>query len=203
VQVLMSEITSDRARTAVSVLEAHGHEIVTCGDGTPRALPCAALRGESCVLSAHSVDVALHVEGPQPPGLGDEGLLCAIRSFVPVVVATTEPGIPSEPFGPWAAAICDLHDLDEALVAAAAAPLEAHGAAATRAANAVLASAGMAPAWRAVVRRERRRLRVELISDEPIDADLCARSAVRAEGAIREIDGVTPTIDVEIAAPHQ
>jgi hypothetical protein len=51
------------------------------------------------------------------------------------------------------------------------------------------------------VRRSGGRLRVELISETPVDRELCDRSAVRAEVAIREIDGVTPTIDVEIVAP--
>lgn len=201
-QILMTEIATDRARTAASLLEAKGHEIVTCGDGTERTVTCAALRGEACPLDRHTLDVALHVERPDAADLRDEGVLCAIRHFLPLVVAASEPGIPSDPFGGWAAAVCDLDELDEALTAAATAPLQAHSVAAERAANTVLASAGCDQTWRAVARRAGRRLRVELVSEVPVDADLCARSAVRAEGAIREIDAVTPTIDVEIVTPR-
>jgi hypothetical protein len=42
---------------------------------------------------------------------------------------------------------------------------------------------------------------VELISEQPLDRELCARSAVRAEGAIRELDAMTASIDVEIVVP--
>ncbi|MGO8875788.1 MAG: hypothetical protein ACLQNG_08500 [Acidimicrobiales bacterium] len=200
-QILMTEIATDRARTAAALLEAKGHVIVTCGDGVARSVTCAALRGEPCPLERDKIDVALHIEGADPPGLADEGVLCAIRHFLPLVVASRESGVRSDPFGSWAAAVCDLDELSETLTAAASAPLPAHSLAAERAANAVLASAGCYTTWRAVVRRSGGRLRVELISETPVDRELCDRSAVRAEVAIREIDGVTPTIDVEIVAP--
>lgn len=201
-QILMTEIVTDRARTAVSLLEARGHEIVTCGDGTDRLVACAALRGDPCPLETHSVDVALHVDREDAASLADEGVLCALRRFVPLVVATDDPGSPGEPFGRWATAVCDLDDLDATLAAAAAAPLPAHGVAAEKAANMVLASAGCAKSWTAVVRRDGRRLVVQLTSDVPVHAELCGRSAVRAEGALRLIDAVSHTIDVEIEAPE-
>jgi hypothetical protein len=201
VQILMTEIVTDRARTAVSLLEARGHEIVTCGDGTERLVTCAALRGRPCPLDAHSIDVALHVDRDETPGLQDEGVLCALRRFVPVVVAAADPGSPGEPFGRWATAVCDLDDLGATLAAAAVAPLLAHGAAAEKAANKVLASAGCAETWRAVVRRDGRRLVVELRSEAPVHPELCGRSAVRAEGALRMIDALSHAIDVEIEAP--
>lgn len=200
-QILMTEIVTDRARTAASLLEARGHEIVTCGDGTERAVACAALRGDPCPLEAHNVDVALHVDREDAASLADEGVLCALRRFLPLVVATDDPASPGEPFGRWATSVCDLDELDATLAAAAAAPLRVHGAAAEQAANKVLASAGCAETWRAVVRRDGRRLVVELTSEAPVHPELCGRSAVRAEGAVRLIDAASHTIDVEIDAP--
>ena len=201
-QVLMTELATDRARTAAALLEAKGHQVVTCGDDVPRTVSCAALRGEACPLDAQSVDVALHVEGSDPPGLADEGVLCALRRFVPLVVATRGHGSAADPFVDRAFLVCELDELERTLMQAAAAPLPAHSAAAARAANAVLASAGSVNSWQAVASRRGGRVRVELISDQPVDRETSSRSAVRAEGAIRELDTLTASIDVEIVAPE-
>lgn len=200
-QVLMTELATDRARTAAALLETRAHEIVTCGDDVPRTVTCAALRGGSCPLDRQTIDVVLHVERADGPGLADEGVVCALRRFVPLVVAARGQASAADPFVGWAAAVCDLDELEEALTEAAAAPPPAHSAAAARAANTVLASAGCVTSWQAVARRQSGRLRVELISEQPLDRELCARSAVRAEGAIRELDAMTASIDVEIVVP--
>ncbi len=196
-KILMSEIATDQARVAASILKGAGHDVVTCGDVGHRAIACAALRGEACPIETQDIDVALYVDRSEPAGLLDEGLLCALRHFIPLVVATSSPVVLPDPFGSWAAAICDMDQLDCAIRAAAKAPLQAHSVAAERAANGVLSNAGSSATWEAVVRRDGRRLRVELSSPEEVEPDLCARSAVRAEGAIREIDRVSQTIDVE------
>ena len=86
-QVLMTELATDRARTAAALLETRAHEIVTCGDDVPRTVTCAALRGGSCPLDRQTIDVVLHVERADGPGLADEGVVCALRRFVPLVVA--------------------------------------------------------------------------------------------------------------------
>jgi hypothetical protein len=132
VQVLMTELATDRARTAAALLETRAHEIVTCGDDVPRTVTCAALRGGSCPLDRQTIDVVLHVERADGPGLADEGVVCALRRFVPLVVAARGQASAADPFVGWAAAVCDLDELEEALTEAAAAPLPAHSAAAAR-----------------------------------------------------------------------
>jgi hypothetical protein len=203
VQILMTEAASESARAAALRLEAEGHTILTCGDGAHIELNCAALRGEQCPLARFEVDVALHLERSGPPTLADEGVLCALRHFVPLVVVSRDPSALAGPFDSSATAICELDDLEEALAAATTASLVRHGAAAEQAANRVLESAGREATWRADVRRTGRRLRVELVSDAPVERELCERSSVLAAGAVRQLDGVTPTLDIIVTVPDE
>lgn len=194
----MTEEISHRARVTRLQLEARGHEVVTCGDETDRPIVCAALRGEPCALSDGTVDVAVHPAAPETPGMESAGLLCALRHFVPLVVTAPDPETTNDPFTAWAAAVCDAEHLDEALDKAVAAPLVAHGEAAERGANGVLVGAGEAPTWHAVVHRIGPRLRVELRSEEPVAEALRNASAVRAASLVRELDSVSPVLDVVV-----
>ena len=202
-RVLMTDRASEPAAAAAESLEGIGHEVVTCNDGSPGLMACAVLRGDSCPFEQGGVDVAVHVDRQQALGIEDAGLLCALRRFVPVVVATEGGAAAPDELSARAAVVCDVADLDRAIVTAVGIPLAAHGRAAEAAANSVLEVAGKPPVWRAMVERlDGRRLRLELASEEALPHNLRVDSSVRAAQAVRLLDTVTPVLDVVIAAPE-
>jgi hypothetical protein len=200
----MTEVGTDRAREAAEALTARGHNVVTCGDGERRALSCSVLRGDECPLEAGEVDVAVHVERPEPLCLGDQGIICSIRRHVPVVIAVGARAAGSSSLRPWATAVCSLDDVPEAAAAAAAAPLPVHSRVAADAANQVAGRMGGRMCWGADARRSGRgRIRLELSSDEPVAPAMREKASVRALGAMRKVDPVAPALDVVVAAPSE
>ena len=195
-RILMTEITTPEAGAARRSLESAGHTVVSCGDDTDRSLQCASLRGEPCPLDGHDVDVALYVQRPGSPSIADAGLLCALRRFVPVVAATRDPVDRTDAIATAATVVCRIEDVETALEHARRLPLTVHEGAAEKGANSVLLAVGEEASWRASVRREGRRLRVELTSDRPVARQLREASAERAAGAVRAVDPDAPTIDV-------
>ncbi len=198
-RILMARTWSEREQAALRRLEASGHDVVTCADAQPGSWTCSLLRGDRCPLDLRKVDVAVHVERPEPLSLDDEPVLCALRHFVPVVAVLAEDGRQTK-LGELVAASCALDDIEPALVAAAAAPLSAQSRAAEVAANR-RAVAGDTT-WRGAVTRSSGRLRVELTSDEPVSRELRSRVAIRAADAVREVDQVSPFLDVVVIAPR-
>jgi hypothetical protein len=200
----MTEVGTERAREAAEVLRAHGHDVVTCGDGERRALSCSVLRGQPCPLDSGKVDVAVQVERPEPLGLDDQGIICSIRRHVPVVVAAGPRAAGSSSLRPWAATVCSMDDLPMAASAAAVASLPLHSTVAAEAANQVAARLGGRMCWGADARRAGRgRIRLELISEEPVSATMRLNACVRAIGAVRAVDQVAPALDVVVAAPSE
>jgi hypothetical protein len=100
--VLVAESHPRVAAKAADALVAAGHRVHRCHDDPERAFPCRGLvESSTCPLVDH-VDVALLVrgaDGPWPTRLED-GVLCAIRTGIPVVEQGSEV---VDPFTPWIA----------------------------------------------------------------------------------------------------
>lgn len=200
----MTETETEGAQIAAEVLRGRGHKVVTCGDGTRRALSCAVLRGAECPLDVADVDVSVHVERPEPLGLDDQGVICAIRRHIPVVVAAGPRAAGSTELRTWAAAVSSLDELETTVKSVAASALAAHASVAAEAANRQAAGAGSQPCWRAEARRSGQgRIRLELITDEPSPPSKRLDASVRAVGALRKLDPRTPVLDVIVAAPNE
>jgi hypothetical protein len=191
--VLVTESDPGAADHAIARLEAAGHRVQRCHEQGSRAFPCAGLSG-TCPLEG-GIDVVLDVRArtrswPTPL---EDGVSCALRQRVPVVVAGRSNLNPFAEFG----ALADDGDVVAACEAAAHAALPVHGELATKALHETLARAGLptAGAVATVVRRDGR-LRAEL--DVPAGAGETVRrtAEVRVLGALRAYDTYASGVDV-------
>jgi len=204
-EILMTQLRDDRARSvAVSLME-RGHEVSTCAEGhDDSTFACAALRGDACPIDARPVDIAVHVpfDGNAEPGIEDEGVLCALRQHIPLVLVAEGP-VPVLPdgdgFAPWAAAICEPSALEATLVQVLAEPLELHSVAATEAANDVLGTHGVPGDVVGSVRRVNGGLHVDLVVDKAVPQPVMEAAAVRAHDAVRLVDNDNRSVDVSVS----
>jgi hypothetical protein len=179
------------------VLESGGHEVVHCRDEHDGTFPCTALteRG-SCPFEASTVDVVVTARDrawPRPSPLED-GAICAIHRFVPLVVhgATA-----LDPFDQWAVAETTTDaELLEAVARAAAAPLPEHGAVAAATMRDLLAVQGVSSDGCSVeVRRAGGRLVVTLALT-PEAEPFAPGMTVKILTALRGLDPYADGIDV-------
>jgi hypothetical protein len=179
------------------VLRSGGHEVVHCRDEHAGTFPCTALtdRG-SCPLEAASVDVVVTARDrawPRPSPLED-GAICGIHRFVPLVVHGTTA---LDPFERWAVAETTTdEELLGAVERAADAPLPEHGATATTTMRDLLAGQGVVDDASAVeVRRARGRLVVTLALT-PQAEPFAGAMTVKILTALRTLDPYCDGIDV-------
>lgn len=199
-RVLLLETRSGIANDAAEQLAVHGHTVVRCHERGRRVFPCNALvDGAQCPLAddRRPVDVALtirHQASPLPVPLED-GIACALRAHVPVVVAGEAASNPYQPFGAVEAG----DDVVAACEAASTATLERHGAIALEAFARSLECLGVTdPGARATVHRNRGGLRVVISLSVPVDESVLPLATTRVVGALRAFDRVAPTIDVSV-----
>ncbi|HVM08542.1 MAG TPA: hypothetical protein VM345_08775 [Acidimicrobiales bacterium] len=186
VHILFSETVTTAAGLAASSLHADGHAVHRCHDQRDLGLACSALRGGACPLESEPIDVAVTVrtdEGVRPQ-IGDDGVFCAIRRRLPVVVAGTAR---THPFLRFAHTRPRAGQSLADAVEAATASLPDHSRVAT-----LEAQRCAGPDAIATVTRRHGGLFVE------IDAvgDKRERTAVRVAGAVRAFDPYAPSIDV-------
>ena len=87
-RVLISEANPKSADAVAAELRAAGHEVVRChAEGAP-VFPCSGLAGIGCPVD-DGVDVAVTVRAHprSTPSPTEDGVICALRRRVPVVVA--------------------------------------------------------------------------------------------------------------------
>src|SRR5919108_201791 len=120
-QVLMPETSSTAARMAAKELREAGHVVHTCHEPAATGPSCVAMHDAPCPLEARPIDVAVDVRPvPLPmPRLDEEGVRCAIRRHIPLVVAGR---VTANPFRPWTTAQCAAADVVETAEATATAP---------------------------------------------------------------------------------
>lgn len=198
--VLVLESDAGAADAAVAELEAAGISVDRCHPAGADTFPCRAMSAHGsgpCPVEQGAVDVVLTVRAhPRShPSAGEDGVRCAIRHHLPLVVAGETA---MHPFEPWATAVIDRADqVAEAVRGAAAAPLLHHGAVAASAADDVIRRHGYEQVFTEVdVRRRHDALRVLISPSQPVDRKTQAMVGVRVVGAIREIDQATRQIDV-------
>ena len=121
-RVMMPETSSMGAAVAARVLREAGHDVYTCHESDDRGFACGALRGRPCPLEEVPIDVAVDVRpyGLPMPRLNEEGVRCAARRHIPLVVAGA---VEHNPFRDWTTAEQAGVEVVAAAEAAAATPL--------------------------------------------------------------------------------
>jgi hypothetical protein len=195
--VLVVEGTPGAGRSVCDELRAAGHTVLRCHEPGAAAFPCAAIAyGKTCPLEGRTVDVAVDVRKTPHPQASplEDGVRCAIRSHVPVVVAGATA---LNPYEEYATAVVDhVYDVVDACERAATAPLRGHGAAASRVLAEVMRTHGVEPSDATVaVTRDRGVLNVEVHGAELLDQQTKTIAAARIVGAVRALDRSATKID--------
>jgi hypothetical protein len=176
-----------------------GHEVARCHAPGQPAFPCVALETGACPLEVAPVDVVVAARdhtSPRP-SLAENGVTCALRHSVPLVVAGRGPN----PYARWTnEAVEDPEGVVEACERAATAPLELQSAVATTAALGVVERSGedadLSLAG-ATVWRERGRLRAVLRL--PVLSHKVASNVIaKVESDLRAADRFALGIDVSV-----
>jgi hypothetical protein len=188
-EVLVVESEPGVATVARAQLEAAGHHVLRCHDPG------------RCPLEHDEIDVVLTVRAratAQPTALED-GVTCALRRRVPVVMAgRTSP----DPFTPFPVTVAGLGTIVETCERAATGPQLGHERVALDALEQTLSLAGIpTDTASASVRRSGSGLRIVL--HVPGDAPQKVRdvAAVRVVGALREYDQHAPRIEISCESP--
>jgi hypothetical protein len=195
-EVLVVESEPGAAGVAITELEAAGHRVQRCHEPGARAFPCAGLDPGRCPLEEGEIDVALTVRArpDSRPTAFEDGITCALRRHVPVVVAghTT-----IDPFAQYPVTVAGTDDIVESCERAATGPQVGHEAAAMKALDQTLELAGLStePA-RASVRRSGQGLRVTLHVPPGTPKNVRDIASVRVVGAVRAFDPHAPQIEI-------
>jgi hypothetical protein len=193
VLVLESEVGA--AEVAIAQLRRSGHEVHRCHESGERGFECAALHGESCPLDEQPIDVVLDVRtrSSRFPTMLEDGVSCALRRHLPVVVSGHTSTHPFTSF-PVVEGGRDIVDTCER---AAVGPMAGHEGIAQRALDeTVQRTLPEAEASRADVRRRAGGLAVTLRFPPTTPARVRAMASVRVAGALRAFDRSARGIDV-------
>lgn len=196
-RVLVNESENRVADHAVHLLEQHGHQIVRCHEFDDEPFPCAALRPDSaCPFEGEGVDIAVTVrsEGSTSPTAWEDGIACALRNRVPVVVA----GAAAEnPYSALGGVEVDGEHVVQPCEWIVSSPSPSHTEIATEALLAALKlPRGDAEA---VVWRDRHRLRVSIDTVPSVAIDAVRRATPKVMLALRSYDRAARVMDIEVA----
>ena len=196
--VLLLEGERGSAVRAERELQDAGHTVHRCRPVTGPAFPCAALSDEGCPLEQAVVDVALDVRrrSHDRPSAREDGVVCAVRRRIPLVVAGSAA---DNPFEAAVEVVAPTGDVVGACERAAEAPLSRHGAVAAEALGRVLERRMIAADPEVTVRRVHGRLVVRVVGAGALDAATRNMAAVRMTGAVRTVDRDATGIDVVFA----
>jgi hypothetical protein len=195
-EVLVLESEPGVAAIAIAQLEAAGHRVKRCHERGARAFPCAGLDPGHCPLEDDAIDVVLTVRARSSarPSPLEDGVTCALRRRVPVVVAGRTA---INPFAQYPAAVAGIDDVVEVCERAATGPQAEHEGIATSALRQTLDRAHLpTEAADASVRRSGRGLHITL--RVPSDTPMKVRdiASVRVAGAVRAFDPHAPRIEI-------
>lgn len=197
--VLVLETERHAADRAVEQLNNRGHQVWRCHEPGKPAFPCRALAGEgACPLADPGVDVAITVRAHPTvrPSPHEDGVACALRARVPLVVAGR---VALNPYEEWADVVVEDGDSAGACERVVAAPSRAHTDVAQEALREAIRRRGSVDGATALVWRDRNRLRVRLEGLDRLDPS--ARELVAADVAavLRAFDTHAPVIDIALA----
>jgi hypothetical protein len=195
--VLVLESERNAGDVARAELAAAGHRTVRCHEPGAPAFPCNAIApGHACPFDEGVVDVVLDVR-PRPrsqPSPIEDGVNCALRRHIPVVVAGPEV---LNPYAEFADVLIDTHDdVVRACVRAAGAPLREPTRAAAKVLREVLdrRALSISPVVRVV--RRAGGLLIEVAGASDLDEPTKSMAGVRMAGAVRAIDRRARGVDV-------
>lgn len=199
--VLVLESDPGAADAAISRLESEGHSVLRCHEPGEKAFPCSAvLPGGSCPIEREHVDVALTVRAhPRSmPSALEDGVSCALRARIPVVVAGSTS---LEPFGALGATVVPGdEDLVRACERAATEMRPEHSRVATEVVQAVFDNAGMSGRGEAIVHSSRDGLVARLVIPANTPNAVRDTAAVRVAGALRRYDTSAARVDVTLVS---
>jgi hypothetical protein len=198
--VLVVESERGAAAGAIQELEGAGHSIHRCHEIGDDVFPCNALaEARDCPFDAAPIDVAVTVRAVprSQPTVLEDGIVCAMKRHVPVVV-TGRTAL--HPYEGWATETAPLNDVVAAVERAAGTEMPAHQAVARAALDLALSQRGVDPSCASVrVERHLRGLRVVLALPSSLSASDHDMIAVRVMGALRAADTTAAFIDVGLA----
>jgi hypothetical protein len=198
--VLVLESDPGAATVARNELEGAGHTVRMCHESGCAAFPCNALREDAtCPLAGEPIDVALDVRrrARSQPTIREDGVACAIREHVPLVIAGP---IVFNPFAEYATEMTeDTFDVVDACERAAAASLPHHTAVAQRALDATLELRSLPTDAHVTVYRRKGALHVSVGACNEVDHPTKNMIAVRIAAALRAHDRYSRGIDVVFA----
>jgi hypothetical protein len=196
-KVLLLESEAGASLIARDELEAAGHKVRYCHEPVEAAFPCNALiEGKLCPLEGEAVDVALDVRRHPcaQPTLREDGVTCALREHVPVVIAGA---LAMNPYEDFAAETVDRNfDVVETVERVAGARLDRHSSAAAGALQDVLRRRKVAAMPDVSVRRRRGALLISVAGAGTLDVPTKSMAAVRMTAAVRAIDAHARGVDV-------
>lgn len=194
-KILVLESDAGAASATVEQLEAAGHEVTRCHEPGAGAFPCAALADPHACPAEQGAEVTLLVRGAGARATTtlEDGVSCAIRRRLPVVVAGDVTENPYEAF-----AVTAEDDVVGRVEAAGRGNQAGHAEAARQALTEVLERAGVdAAAVDVQVYRRGADLLVSLDLPEEMESFHRQAAAVRAVGAVRAYDPYAARIDVD------
>lgn len=194
-RILVTETHAEAAVPAERQLLEAGHEVVRCRADDGPAFPCAGLEPGGCPIEG-GIDVALTVRTgpPEQPTAREDGVVCALRRHVPLVVAGP-PG--PNPYEGWATVCVDDRDLVAACEAAAASDVERLSAAVRDEAAKALERRGLTTDGVDVLTRRRaHELKVELALPDAVTDAQADAIAVAVADRLRAVEPTIAVIDV-------
>jgi hypothetical protein len=198
-RILLVEGQAGEGKGAEEVLRASGHDVQRCVDEHADSFPCNGMISGSCPLEEGEVGAAVLVRTDiaDTRSAREDGVRCALRRHVPLVLAGDAS---TSPYASWAAEVSEVHDLPAALERAANSVLVRHEDVARRSLAAVLLAHELDPAGAAaeVRRQPDGHLKVRLRLPAEVPPRVAEMAAVRASGAIRDLDPYAAKIDVTV-----
>jgi hypothetical protein len=198
--VLVVESEAHAGDPAREALGKAGHTVLRCHEAGVPAFPCNGLiEGKGCPFDNAIVDVVLDVRPhrrAQPAPLED-GVSCALKAHVPVVVAGSAW---LNPYGEYAsnfvASDADDVTIVDACEHAANAVLRDHSAIAARALRDTLDRRDISASPLVAVRRRKGVLVVDVATKTVVAREAQSMAAVRITAALRKFDRDAKGIDV-------
>jgi hypothetical protein len=194
--VLMLETDLDRAHAAACKLVAQGHRVWRCHDRGATAFPCRALAGaRPCPLDTPGVDVVVTVRKQHcvDPSPYEDGVSCALRARVPLVVVADQG---ENPFDEYAEEVV-ADDVTEACERVLARPSPVHTTIATDTLRSALRRRARTDSMpTATVHRTAAGLQVAVDGLGRLDRRTSGLVVSEVVAALRAFDRHAPAIDV-------
>jgi hypothetical protein len=197
---LVLESEPNAADATIEQLTNAGHRVFRCHEPGKPEFPCRALAGEGpCPLSDPGVDVAVTVRAHPDtrPTVREDGVACALRAHVPLVVAGRDV---LNPYEEWADEVVEDGDVVAACERVVSAPSRDHSEVARDALReAVRPGSRSAGEADALVWRDHDRLRVRLEGVDDLDRSSRGLAVADVAAALRAFDAHIPKIDISFS----